>query len=91
MTKPLKPLKDLVLIQVEDKNAPTQTAAGITIPPAQWAKPSSVATVTAIGRDVQEIQVGRQYVINPYAVIDTKDALIKLIKEKDILAECPEE
>ena len=79
------PRNTLVLIEVADKDAPVVTESGITIPPKQWAKPSSKGVVLAIGKNVEDLNIGDKVIINPYAVIDTDNKLQKLIHEKDIL------
>lgn len=82
----IKPRNSLVLVEVADKDAPVTTAAGITIPPKQWAKPSSKGIIKAIGKDVTDLKVGDKVIVNPYAVIDTDNKLEKLIHDRDILS-----
>jgi len=84
----IKPRNELILIEVADKDAPVTTAAGITIPPKQWAKPSSRAVVKALGSGLKstDLSVGDTVLINPYAVIDTENKLEKLILDRDIIA-----
>lgn len=78
----MKPLKDLLVIKLHEKDS--TTSSGFIIKEA-WEKPQNIATVVAVGPDVTGIAVDTDVVINPYAVIDTEEKEIKIIREKDIL------
>lgn len=79
----MKPLKDLIVIQMQE--AEEKKMGGLFIQPPKWAKPTNVGKVLQKGPEVSSIAEGDNILINPYAVLDTEEKLIKLVREKDVL------
>lgn len=78
----MKPLKDLLIVEIQDEE---KRDSGLYVREA-WAKPKNIAKILEIGPDVEiTFETDELVVINPYAVIDTEDKAVKLIREKDIL------
>jgi chaperonin GroES len=78
----MKPLKDLVFIQLDAPD--NKTASGLymvktweTIPP--------TGTVTAVGPDVVHVKTGDHVLFMQYASVDTDQADIRVVKEEHIL------
>lgn len=80
----MKPLKDLILIEMQDE-AKEKKVGNLWIQPPKWAKPTNVGKVLDKGSEVTSVAVGDSILINPYAVLDTEEKLIKLVREKDVL------
>lgn len=80
-----QPLKDLLIIEVQDKSKEKTTATGIVLPAKQWQEPESLGDILAVGPDVTDLNVGDKVRINPYACIDTEKPTVKIIKRKDVL------
>lgn len=55
------------------------------VQPPKWAKPNSIGTVIQRGPEVSSVAEGDRVMINPYAILDTEEKLIKLVREKDVL------
>lgn len=81
----MQPLKDLLLIEMNEQTKEKASDSGFLWQAPKWAKPENVAKVTAKGPLVDSVGVGDSILINPYAVIDTTDVNVKLIHEKDVL------
>jgi co-chaperonin GroES (HSP10) len=81
----MKPLKDLIVIEMQTEQKEKKTATGFLIQPPRWAKPQNVGKILDKGPEVSTVDVGQDVLINPYACIDTEEKTIKLIREKDIL------
>lgn len=82
----MKPLKDLILIEINPEPK-EQKKGGILFQAPRWAKPSNIGKVLEKGPLASGVEVGKYYLVNPYAVIDTEDKTIKLIREDDILCQ----
>lgn len=80
----MKPLRDLIIIELDKQEKETKKG-GLFYQAPRWAKPTNIGKVLEIGPEVKSIEAGAYYLINPYAVIDTEDPQIKLIREGDIL------
>lgn len=80
-----RPLRDLLVITLE-KEQDEQTETGIFLSKSNWHEHKPIATVVAVGSDVQGFIEGQRVLINPYAVIDMPGVEEKIIKESDILA-----
>lgn len=85
MSTPIKPLADrVVAVRVE---AQTKTASGLFLPDNAKEKPV-VATVAAVGPDVEQVKKGDKILYKEYSTteikIDGTEYLI--VKEEDILA-----
>lgn len=78
----MQPLRDLLLIKLDEKQE--KTAAGLLIQEA-WKGPVSSATIENVGPEANNFKKGDRVIINPYAVIDLPETADKLIKEGDIL------
>jgi len=85
MTIPLKPLGDRIVAVKEE--AQPKTAAGIILPDSAKEKSSS-AKVEAVGKDVENVEVGDIIVYKEYTATEIKVEGTKylLIREEDILA-----
>lgn len=89
----MKPLKDLIVIKLDEKPTERKSSAGLFLPQEKWEKPRNIATVVEVGPDVNKgvqstavmITEGKRVVFNPYAVLDTDEENTKLIREKDLL------
>lgn len=79
----MQPLRDLLVIRIQEK--PKTTKSGLFLSEEKWAKPENTAEVLEVGNEVKSVQKGDMVVINPYAVIDTAEKEVKIIKEEDIL------
>lgn len=78
----MKPLKDLLIVEIQDTD---KRDSGLYVREA-WAKPKNIAKILEVGPFVSpEFELGELVVINPYAVIDTEEKPVKIIKERDIL------
>jgi co-chaperonin GroES (HSP10) len=80
----MKPLKDLILIEMQDQ-AKEKKVGNLWVQPPKWAKPTNVGTVLQKGPEVTSVAEGDSVLINPYAVLDTEEKFIKLVREKDVL------
>jgi co-chaperonin GroES (HSP10) len=74
----MQPMRDLVLITLDDKETKTESGLFIT---KSWEDAVNTATVDEVGPDVQMVKKGDHVTINPYAVLNGR-----FIKEKDIIA-----
>lgn len=79
----MQPLRDLVVIEMKEKEEAKKNTILYAAP--KWPKPQNVGIIIAIGPDTSNLKVGDECIINPYAVTDTQEERIKLIREKDIL------
>jgi co-chaperonin GroES (HSP10) len=79
----MKPLRDLVLIEMEEVEQVKK--GGMLYAAPKWPVPENIGKVVAIGEHVSNIKVGERYIVQHYALIDTQEKQVKLIKEKDIL------
>jgi len=84
MTTPIKPLADRV-VAVREK-APTKTASGLYLPDNAKEKPV-MATVEAVGGDVEHIKVGDKILYKEYSTAEVKINAVEylIVKEEDIL------
>jgi co-chaperonin GroES (HSP10) len=80
----MKPLKDLIVIEMQDQ-AKEKKVGNLWVQPPKWAKPTNVGKVLQKGPEVSSVAVGDSVLINPYAVLDTEEKLVKLVREKDVL------
>lgn len=85
MTTPIKPLADRV-VAVREK-APTQTASGIYLPESASEKPT-MATVVAVGRDVEEVAIDDSIVYTDFNATEltVEGSEYLVVKEADVLA-----
>lgn len=83
----MNPLRDLLVIQMEEPEKDQKNSIGLFTPPPKWAKPENVGQVLNKGPLVSSVDVGDYVFINPYAVIDTEVEFIKIVKESDILCQ----
>jgi co-chaperonin GroES (HSP10) len=74
----MKPLRDLILITLDDKEQQTESGLFIT---KSWEDAVNTATVDEVGPEVTAVKKGDHVTINPYAVLNGR-----FIKEKDIIA-----
>lgn len=81
----MKALHDLVVIKIEKQGA-KKTASGLYLPEDKWGEKENVAEIIDSRIDDADIKVGDRVLINPYAVLDTPEKEMKLIKYIDILA-----
>lgn len=79
----MQPLRDLVVIEIIQEEE--KTVGGLYKAQAQWEKPKNTGKVLAKGPLVSSVDVNQIVTFNPYAVQDTADKNVKLIREKDIL------
>lgn len=80
----MKPLRDLVIIELKEEGKEKDTG-GLIIQAPRWAKPQNIAKVVSKGPEVTDVDEGNYVLINPYAYQDTAEKNIKIIKQKDIL------
>lgn len=80
----MQPLKDLILIEMQDQ-AKEKKVGNLWVQPPRWAKPTNVGVVLQKGPEVTSVAEGDSILINPYAVLDTEEKFIKLVREKDVL------
>lgn len=85
MNTPIKPLADRVVAVREA--AQTKTASGIYLPDTSKEKPA-MATVVAVGPDVETLKIGDKIVYKEYATTELKvdGTEYLLVKEEDVLA-----
>ncbi len=81
----MEPLRDLIVIELNEEEKEKQMSNGLFLQPPKWAKPQDVAKVIAKGPDVSSVAVDDYVLIDPYAYKDTEEKNIKVIKEKNIL------
>lgn len=81
----MKALHNLIVIRIEDETN-KKTATGLVIPKDKWGEKQNVAEIVDVAIDDADIKVGDTVLINPYAVLDTPQKELKLIKYTDILA-----
>ena len=88
----MKALHNLIVIKIEDETN-KKTATGLVIPKDKWGEKQNVATIEEINIEVEPGRTGAllpkkgdRVLINPYAVLDTPEKELKLIKYTDILA-----
>lgn len=81
----MKPLRDLLVIEINQQPAEEQTSSGLYLAKPRWAKPQNMARVLHKGPEVKSVGEGDTILINPYAYQDTDDENVKIIKEKDVL------
>ena len=80
----MKPLKDLIVIEMQDQ-AKEKKVGNLWVQPPKWVKPNNIGTVIQKGPEVSSVSEGDRVMINPYAILDTEEKLIKLVREKDVL------
>lgn len=80
----MKALHNLVVIKIEEQGN-KKTATGLYLPQDKWGEKDNIAIVENAGTQ-KEIKKGDRVLINPYAVLDTPEKELKLIKFIDILA-----
>lgn len=85
MSSPITPLADRV-VAVREK-AQEKTASGLYLPDSSKEKPV-IATVVAVGKDVQQVAVGDKIVYKEYSTTELKinDVEYLIVKEDDVLA-----
>lgn len=85
MSTPIKPLADRV-VAVREKAA-SKTASGIYLPDGAKEKPV-MATVEAVGPQVQGIKVGDRILYKEYSTTEIKINGVEylIVKEEDVLA-----
>lgn len=83
----MKALHNLIVIKIEDETN-KKTATGLVIPKDKWGEKQNVAIIEDISIETLpvELKTGDRVLINPYAVLDTPEKELKLIKYTDILA-----
>ena len=81
----MKALHNLVVIKIEEKGN-KKTATGLYLPQDKWGEKQDVAEVVDVNIVDAGFKAGDRVLINPYAVLDTPEKEIKLIKYIDILA-----
>lgn len=81
----MKALHNLIVIKIEDETN-KKTATGLIIPKDKWGEKQNVAEVIEHSIVDAPFKVGDTVLVNPYAIIDTPDKELKLIKYTDILA-----
>lgn len=81
----MKALHDLVVIKIEEQGN-KKTAGGLYLPQDKWGEKGNVAEIIDVHIVDSGIKVGDRVIINPYAVMDTPEKEMKLIKYIDILA-----
>ena len=84
----MKALHNLIVIKIEDETN-KKTATGLVIPKDKWGEKQNIATIVTdhFYEDGEEVLTeGDRVLINPYAVLDTPEKELKLIKYTDILA-----
>ena len=84
----MKPLNNLIAIEIK-RAEEKRTAGGIVLPRDKWGEKENIAIIKDLGGSHPSLKVEDQVLINPYAVLDTPDENIKLIKYEDILALWP--
>jgi co-chaperonin GroES (HSP10) len=82
----MKPMRDLIVIEI-NQQPKEEKKGGLFYQAPKWAKPANIAKALQTGPEATGVQEGKYYLINPYAVIDTEDKTIKLIRQSDILCE----
>lgn len=80
----MQPLGDRVILQLQEE-AKEKKVGNLWVQPPKWAKPTDIATVLHVSKNVTEVKVGDKVQFDSYAVKDTEDKLIKIAHEKDIL------
>lgn len=79
----MQPLKDRVLLRLEEGEK--QTKSGILITKA-WEDAKNIGIIEAVGPDVTLVEVTNRVLINPYAVMETPDKELVFVREDDILS-----
>lgn len=82
----MKPMRDLIVIEL-NLQPKEEKKGGLLFQAPKWAKPANVGKVLQKGPEATGVEEGKYYLINPYAVIDTEEKAIKLIRQVDILCE----
>lgn len=85
----MKPMRNLIVMEMEQEPE-EKKSGGLLLQKPRWAKPQNVGKAIEVGPEVNTVEVGRYYLINPYSVIDTGEKHIKLVRESDILCHIPE-
>ena len=80
----MQPLKDLIVLEMQPEQK-EKKVGNLWIQPPKWAKPNSVGKVLDKGPEVSVVAVDDNVLVNPYALLDTQEKNIKLIREKDLL------
>lgn len=80
----MQPLKDLIVLEMIEE-AKEKKVGNLWVQPPKWAKPNSAAKVLHKGPLVSSVAEGATVMVNPYALLDTQEKNIKLIREKDLL------
>ena len=80
----MQPLKDLIVLEMIEE-AKEKKVGNLWVQPPKWAKPNSIGKVTHKGPEVSSVDIGTTVMVNPYALLDTQEKNVKLIREKDLL------
>jgi len=81
----MKPMKDLILIELNQEEKEKKTDSGLFLAAPRWGKPENIGKVLAVGPEVTTVKEGEYYMINRYAVLDTEQKDVKIAREKDFL------
>ena len=81
----MKPMKDLILIEMNQVEKEKQTSSGLLIAAPAWGKPEQIGKVISVGPAVTDVEEGGYYMINPYAARETAQKNVMLVREKDFL------
>jgi co-chaperonin GroES (HSP10) len=81
----MKALHNLVVIKIEEQGN-KKTATGLYLPQDKWGEKGNVAEIVEHSIVDAPFKAGERVLINPYAVLDTPEKDLKLIKYIDILA-----
>lgn len=80
----MQPLKDLIVLEMIEE-AKEKKVGNLWVQPPKWAKPNSIGRVLDKGPEVSTVDKDQTVMVNPYALLDTNEKNIKLIREKDLL------
>lgn len=80
----MQPLKDLIVIEMQEAEK-EKKVGNLWVQPPKWAKPNSTGKVLHKGPEVNSVDIDQMVMVNPYALLDTQEKNIKLIREKDLL------
>jgi hypothetical protein len=80
----MQPFKDLIVLEMIEE-AKEKKVGNLWVQPPKWAKPNSVGKVLDKGPEVSVVDINQTVLVNPYALLDTQEKHIKLIREKDLL------
>lgn len=86
----MKPMKDLILIEMNQVEKEKKTESGLLFAAPRWGKPEQIGKVLAVGPLVTSVEEGGYYMVNPYAALETEQKDVKLVREKDFLCQITE-